>query len=467
MPCTTIAVIHQPRWETLELFDDVVLLATGGLLVYAGPVVAAIKYFEESIGIQVPPKANPADVFLDTIGAAADDDARKQLAAKWAEVSAHYQHSASSSQGPALSSYHAQMLPETQAFLVMYQRAFLQMSRAAPRRLRSLALMAVGLFGLLSVIDGSKGIKEQMIGFGMGQLLLLLLSGVHALWIFGGEKLERLREESAGIGIMPYFLAKDICHLIEVLLFGNVFACLFGPLTHVPGSPVEIWGMGAAMAYYVFGLAYTLSTVMDGTGATMALMLLVVSSYLFTGVELASWGVFRGLFQGTGWLIFMPSPLFWGNQHLLYRMLFFGTSDVVRDTVCNGLSYEHGITCYGRKNADSHNLFARLFSHSYRAQVWTTTYVNCDTFDIEGNCNGKQTSDDSFTLVGGVLQLALLGCFCRAFALFRFSLRRGAMKDRLRGVTASFASVLMFTCMMLVLPMTPNYVPEAEVDHLP
>merc|ERR1719450_1899014 len=33
---TVIAVIHQPRYETLLLFDELVLLGVGGCLVYAG-----------------------------------------------------------------------------------------------------------------------------------------------------------------------------------------------------------------------------------------------------------------------------------------------------------------------------------------------------------------------------------------------------------------------------------------------
>ena len=33
--CTTLAVIHQPRFETLLLFDRVVFLAAGGRLVYS------------------------------------------------------------------------------------------------------------------------------------------------------------------------------------------------------------------------------------------------------------------------------------------------------------------------------------------------------------------------------------------------------------------------------------------------
>jgi ABC-type multidrug transport system ATPase subunit len=34
---TVAAVIHQPSWETFCLFDDLILLAKGGLTAYYGP----------------------------------------------------------------------------------------------------------------------------------------------------------------------------------------------------------------------------------------------------------------------------------------------------------------------------------------------------------------------------------------------------------------------------------------------
>lgn len=52
--CTSVAVIHQPRFETLMLFDDVFLLATGGYLAYAGPTNTVVDYFEKELGVKFP-----------------------------------------------------------------------------------------------------------------------------------------------------------------------------------------------------------------------------------------------------------------------------------------------------------------------------------------------------------------------------------------------------------------------------
>ena len=61
-------MIHQPRWKTLACFDQVVLLATGGYLVYSGPVPDSVAYFTQSLNMKVSEGDNPADLFLDFIG---------------------------------------------------------------------------------------------------------------------------------------------------------------------------------------------------------------------------------------------------------------------------------------------------------------------------------------------------------------------------------------------------------------
>lgn len=63
--CTTFTTIHQPRWNTLRLFDMLVLLCPGGHLCFAGPVSVAHRYFSEALQLDFPPNENPADVMID------------------------------------------------------------------------------------------------------------------------------------------------------------------------------------------------------------------------------------------------------------------------------------------------------------------------------------------------------------------------------------------------------------------
>jgi ATP-binding cassette subfamily G (WHITE) protein 2 len=62
-----IVVIHQPRIEVAQLFDQLVLLTSQpGRVVYNGPMSGAAAYWE-IVGYPAPPGANPADHFLDLI----------------------------------------------------------------------------------------------------------------------------------------------------------------------------------------------------------------------------------------------------------------------------------------------------------------------------------------------------------------------------------------------------------------
>lgn len=63
---TVVAVIHQPRNEIFTQFDDLLLLAPGGVTAFIGPRSGAIPYFE-SIAYEFTSGNNPADLLLDFV----------------------------------------------------------------------------------------------------------------------------------------------------------------------------------------------------------------------------------------------------------------------------------------------------------------------------------------------------------------------------------------------------------------
>lgn len=63
---TLILTIHQARSDLFKHFGDVLLLARGGLPVYAGPGSQMLDYFSRH-GYKCPAQTNPADFALDTI----------------------------------------------------------------------------------------------------------------------------------------------------------------------------------------------------------------------------------------------------------------------------------------------------------------------------------------------------------------------------------------------------------------
>ncbi|GAB1744531.1 hypothetical protein NU219Hw_g1936t1 [Hortaea werneckii] len=63
---TIVAIVHQPREQIFYAFDQLLLLAQGGRMVYSGPTGGIEEYFE-GMGFQFPQRANPADTLMDII----------------------------------------------------------------------------------------------------------------------------------------------------------------------------------------------------------------------------------------------------------------------------------------------------------------------------------------------------------------------------------------------------------------
>lgn len=75
---TVVSVVHQPRYEIYEEFDDLLLIAPGGLTAYIGPRACAQLYFEEYLGFRFDPRNNPADTLMDILSAKGELTQRKQ-----------------------------------------------------------------------------------------------------------------------------------------------------------------------------------------------------------------------------------------------------------------------------------------------------------------------------------------------------------------------------------------------------
>ncbi|KAJ3047500.1 hypothetical protein HK097_011489 [Rhizophlyctis rosea] len=63
---TIVAVVHQPRYEIFETFDDLLMIAPGGRTAYLGRREGAQKWFE-GLGYEFNEKSNPADVLMDVL----------------------------------------------------------------------------------------------------------------------------------------------------------------------------------------------------------------------------------------------------------------------------------------------------------------------------------------------------------------------------------------------------------------
>lgn len=73
---TVAAVVHSPSPHAFNQFDDLLLLGSGGRVVYSGPRDEAAAYFE-SIGYPVPDDESPADFFITLAAGRVDKSARQ------------------------------------------------------------------------------------------------------------------------------------------------------------------------------------------------------------------------------------------------------------------------------------------------------------------------------------------------------------------------------------------------------
>ena len=90
-----LCTIHQPSSVLFEQFDELLLLKSGGRVVYHGSLGndsrILIDYFEGNGARQCPPKANPAEYMLEAIGAGNPDYKGKDWGDIWASSKEHEQ----------------------------------------------------------------------------------------------------------------------------------------------------------------------------------------------------------------------------------------------------------------------------------------------------------------------------------------------------------------------------------------
>ncbi len=90
-----LCTIHQPSAILFEHFDELVLLKSGGRVVYHGSLghdsQDLIRYFEGNGGRRCPPNANPAEYMLEVIGAGDPNYKGKDWGDVWANSEDHDQ----------------------------------------------------------------------------------------------------------------------------------------------------------------------------------------------------------------------------------------------------------------------------------------------------------------------------------------------------------------------------------------
>ncbi|KXG31382.1 ABC transporter G family member 28 [Sorghum bicolor] len=300
-------VVHQPSYTLYRMFDDLILLAKGGMTVYHGPVKKVEEYFT-GLGIVVPERVNPPDYYIDILEGIVKPNLSpgvsvKDLPIRWMvhngyDVPRDMLQSSSQSEstsrgsmdhasshddaGPSVVSllwgnfkdilgqkkdeYDYNKTSEdlskrkTPGILRQY-RYFL--GRCGKQRLRDariqgvdyliLCLAGICLGTLAKVSDETFG----ALGYTYTVIAVSLLCKIGALRSFTLDRINYWRERASGMSSLAYFMSKDTIDHFNTIVKPIVYLSMFYFFNNPRSSIWENYIVLLALVYCVTGIGYT------------------------------------------------------------------------------------------------------------------------------------------------------------------------------------------------------------------
>ncbi|KAJ8543957.1 hypothetical protein K7X08_025575 [Anisodus acutangulus] len=323
-------VVHQPSYTLFRMFDDLILLAKGGLTVYHGPVKTVEEYFA-GIGITVPDRVNPPDHFIDILEGIvklpSTGVSYKDLPLRWmlhngypvppdmldssgSRASSAGENSADGGASPATATSEQSFTGgdmwsdvksnvaqkkdrmrysflawtdlshrKTPGVLLQY-KYFL--GRVGKQRLREARIQAVDFLILLlaglclgtlaEVSDETFGAN----GYLYTVIAVPLLTKIAALRSFSLDKLHYWRESSSGMSGLAYFMSKDTVDHINTIVKPAVYLSMFYFFNNPRSSILDNYLVLLCLVYCVTGIAYALAIYFEPGQAQLWSVLLPV-----------------------------------------------------------------------------------------------------------------------------------------------------------------------------------------------
>ncbi|KAJ8899734.1 hypothetical protein K2173_019433 [Erythroxylum novogranatense] len=320
-------VLHQPSHALFKMFDDLILLAKGGLTAYHGSTKKIEEYFS-SIGITIPDRVVPPDHLIDILEGMIKPEnvTREQLPIRWMlhnqyPVPADLLHlvdglpvtsgdantgdSLKSSSGAPSQSFVGEFWEDIK-FNVGLQRAHIEhnfvrskdlsnrrtpsisrqyryfLGRVGKQRLREarlqaadyvILLLAGACLGTLAKVDdatfGSTGYTYTVIA-------ISLLCMIAALRSFSLDKLHYWRESASGISSLAYFLSKDTLDHFNTLIKPLVYLSMFYFFNNPRSTFQDNYVVLLCLVYCVTGIAYVFAIYLAPSPAQLWSVLLPV-----------------------------------------------------------------------------------------------------------------------------------------------------------------------------------------------
>lgn len=329
-------VVHQPSYTLFNMFDDLVLLAKGGLTVYHGPVRRVEEYFSD-IGIVVPDRVNPPDYFIDVLEGIVKPNSGvsyKELPVRWMlhndyPVPPDMQQTSlelamlapGSDLGNRIEladnltiehSFAGEMWQDVK-YNVELQRDILRhnllsskdlsnrktpgillqykyfLGRVGKQRLREARLQAIDYLILLlagACLGSISKFSDETFGapgYTYTIIAVSLLCKIAALRSFSLDKLQYARESAAGISSLAHFLAKDTIDHFNTVIKPVVYLSMYYFFSNPRSSFADNYVVLLCLVYCVTGMAYILAIFLEpGSSQLLSVLLPVVLTLVST-----------------------------------------------------------------------------------------------------------------------------------------------------------------------------------------
>ncbi|KAL9230494.1 hypothetical protein vseg_005836 [Gypsophila vaccaria] len=332
-------VVHQPSYALFRMFDDLILLAKGGLMVYHGSVRQVEEYFA-GMGINVPEHVNPPDYYIDFLEGLETTSANsrvsyKELPLRWmlhnrypvpADMQCQIaglemsQRSGSNDSATEIESFAEELWQDLRCnvelqrdqinhnFLkrkdlsnrrtpgvILQYKYFL--GRITKQRLREarlqatdylILLLAGACLGAISKIsDANFGAS----GYSYTIIAISLLCQIAALRTFSLDKLQYLRESASGISSLAHFLAKDTLDHFNTLIKPIVYLSMFYFFTNPRSTFLDNYIVLVCLVYCVTGMGYAFATFLNPGPAQLFSVLIPVCLTLISTQSLTNSGL--------------------------------------------------------------------------------------------------------------------------------------------------------------------------------
>ena len=227
-----VCAIHQPRSSIWSIFDDILLLGPGGVVIYHGSRDQALAYFA-SIGHHCPPDTNPAEFLIDLVSFDQQSpEASSQRIKSLSEAFSASKSYAVPLVGPVTHLPILKIIPILPTtlwwgprravfrFLILLKRALRQTLRDNATNLTRLAVSSVlaallgGMYGGKDNISGaldSNTVANRVNLIAHASINVGMLSMVKALQLFKRERAVVDRERSLGRYSAVEYLAAKLC----------------------------------------------------------------------------------------------------------------------------------------------------------------------------------------------------------------------------------------------------------------